>query len=197
MADFDTEAAVAKFKSDLTQHNTATVTHRNILGGGCYALDHDQYMSLKERVADHFRVATMEVIVVGSAKLGFSIAPMKRYRHFGDESDIDVAIASPKLFDAIWDESLDFHLDGPVVWDKLSQYRKNVFRGWIRPDQLPTHGSFQRSHEWFEFFRSLTQSGEYGQIKITGALYRTWRHLERYQWDAVLQCQEAEKGQTI
>jgi hypothetical protein len=45
-----------------------------------------RYYSLKAAVAEQFQIHPNEIIVVGSAKLGFSIAPTKRYRAFGETS---------------------------------------------------------------------------------------------------------------
>ena len=192
LTDPEIDERLTRFRSELRTQTPLMVTHRSILSGGCYALTHDQYMSLRETVANHFSVPAMEVVVVGSSKLGFSIAPSKRYRHFGETSDIDVAIASTYLFEEIWKRSFDYYLDGSRFWDQLNEYQKHLFRGWIRPELLPPSGRFSISKDWWDFFRSLTASGEYGPFKITGALYRSWYHLERYQARAVDSCQRDE-----
>jgi hypothetical protein len=70
-------------------------------------------------------------VVVGSAKLGFSIVPDKRYRAFGETSDIDVVLCSSALFDLFWEDVL---VDGQQRVTTLQQY----FTG--SPD-LVLHGS--------------------------------------------------------
>jgi hypothetical protein len=78
---------------------------RFLIFGSCSQLDDERYYVLKAAVAEKFEIHPNEIIVVGSTKLGFSIVPAKRYRAFGETSDIDVAIVSPQLFDRVWHES--------------------------------------------------------------------------------------------
>ena len=128
---------------------------------------------------------------MGSAKTGFSIAPDKRYRPFGETSDIDVVICSSTLFDAIWKDVFDYWARGEN-WPSLGAFRKYLFRGWMRPDKLPPAASFQRAQDWWEFFRTVTSSGSFGPYKITGALYKSWHFLESYQQKCVRDSVEEE-----
>ena len=58
----------------------SSIVDRHIIFGDCYILDKDSYFDLKEQVADHFEIHPPQVVMVGSGKLGFSIAHPKRYR---------------------------------------------------------------------------------------------------------------------
>ena len=68
--------------------------------------------------------ATVEIWVVGSAKLGFSItekrlpggAILPRYRTFSPTSDVDLAVVSSSIFDLIWNERYndDFPLENEI-----------------------------------------------------------------------------------
>jgi hypothetical protein len=151
------------------------------------------YFALKERVAQHFGIHTSEVVVVGSSKLGFSIVPDKRYRPFGETSDIDVALSSGGLFDEFWRDVFNYWARGEV-WPGLTDFRKYLFRGWMRPDKLPPSNSFGRSKEWWEFFRQLAVGGDFGPYKITGALYKSWHYLETYQQKCVRDCKAVEEA---
>jgi hypothetical protein len=179
------------FRNDLPFRSAGEVVRRHITFGDCFALTSNDYFELKRRVADHSHINPNEVVVVGSAKLGFSIAPGKRYRYFGDHSDIDVALCSNDLFDTIWVDVFNYWRMGSL-WDSLPQFRKYLFRGWMRPDKLPPARTFQHSQEWWEFFRSLEASGDFGSYKISGALYKTWHFLESYQAKCVTDCQVSE-----
>ena len=90
------------FKADLQLLSPIQVIRKHIIYGDCYALSQNQYFDLRSEMASHFKIHPNEVLVIGSAKLGFSIAPHKRYRPFSDQSDIDVVMVSPFLFDKIW-----------------------------------------------------------------------------------------------
>ena len=150
-------------------------------------MSQDKYFDLRSEIADHFQLHPNEVLIVGSAKLGFSIVPKKRYRPFCDESDIDVAIVSSKLFDEIWETVFSYwHEDGP--WPEYDDFIEYFFRGWIRPDKLPRSNVVQVRRDWWEFFQKVTRSGMYGDYNIAGALYKSWFFLEHYQGICVQEC---------
>lgn len=181
------EERTCRFRDLLSRQSVQDVVQSEITTGTCVAIGDEQYTTLRRRVAKHFGVHRNEVIVVGSAKLGFSIAPDKRYRAFGDQSDIDVAVCSSEVFDSLWLSVFEFWHRGET-WPGLSQFRKYLFRGWMRPDLLPPGGSFRNADIWWEFFRELTATGECGNYKIAGALYKSWRYLEAYQEKCVTDC---------
>lgn len=74
------------------------------------------------------------VAIVGSAKFGFSLAPDKRLRDFEQSSDIDLVIASPKLFEDTW-----------------AQFRVAFYNGY---------GSIQKKHSAQVFQKHIVLSGE-------------------------------------
>ena len=186
------EDKIATFRSDLPRREVAELVQRYITTGDCATLSAGSYFELKAAVSRRFDVHPSEVLIVGSAKLGFSIAPDKRYRPFGEHSDIDVVICSGALFDAFWREVFDYWARGET-WSGLTDFRKYLFRGWMRPDKLPPESSFARSQDWWEFFRTLVGSGDFGPYKISGALYKSWHFLESYQQDCVNACKLQER----
>lgn len=91
-----------QFEKDLSVLSSIQIVRKHIISGECCILSQPKYFDLRSEVADHFGLHPNEILVVGSAKLGFSVVPHKLYRPFCDESDIDVAIVSSTLFDKIW-----------------------------------------------------------------------------------------------
>jgi hypothetical protein len=182
-----------KFKADLKTRDVPLIVQKHITFGHCHVLDEDQHFRLKSAVAAHFDLHPSEVLIVGSGKLGFSIAPTKRYRLFGESSDVDVAVTSPVLFDRIWEEVFEYDQSGGF-WPKKEKFIAYLFRGWIRPDQLPDSELFAVGSDWWEFFRGLTEGGDYGPYKVRGALYKSWYFLERYQQIAVGECKKELAG---
>jgi hypothetical protein len=180
---------VDAFKADLRAYSTSELIQKKLIFGDCQMLDKERYFLLRLAIAKQFKVHPNEVLVVGSAKLGFSIAPRKKYRHFGDKSDIDVVIVSNALFSDVWAAVYSFWKD-KAIWDTEADFKKYLFRGWIRPDKLPPSTKFTFSKEWWEFFREITTSGDYGPYKISGALYKSWDFLESYQHFAVQYCKD-------
>lgn len=159
---------VEAFKIDLKKYSTSELVQKKLIFGDCQVLDSERYFHLRLKIAKQFSVHPNEVLVVGSAKLGFSIAPKKKYRHFGDSSDIDVVIVSDTLFSSVWASVYSFWRD-KVIWEAEADFKKYLFRGWIRPDKLPPSTKFNFSRDWWEFFREITASGEFGPYKISGA----------------------------
>jgi hypothetical protein len=183
------ESFRADLRSDLAIDQ---IVQRHITYGQCYALDGAAYFELKRDISAAFGVHHSEVLVVGSGKLGFSIVSTKRFREFNDESDIDVAIVSKELFDAIWEDAYEFWRARPF-WPGEEDFKRYLFRGWIRPDKLPPADTFRRRRDWWEFFRALTAGRKFGPYRVRGGVYRSWRFLEGYQTTCVAQCRHADR----
>src|SRR4051812_12444952 len=57
---------------------------------------------LTDHLSSALQVKPENIVVVGSAKIGFSLSPDKYYQPFTNRSDIDVVIVDENLFDTIW-----------------------------------------------------------------------------------------------
>jgi hypothetical protein len=90
-------------------------------------------------------VDEVNIIPTGSAHLGFSLVEKRRsgqpalprYRLYGVDSDIDVAVISIPIFDRIWQELTAHYSRGtrfPPDGGRLADY---VLCGWFRPDHFP------------------------------------------------------------
>lgn len=184
---------ITDFKKELTTSDEVSLVRKFITSGECYVIDQEKYLELKSTVADHFKIHPNEVLIVGSGKMGFSIAeniPKEklRYRHFSESSDIDVAIISQTLFDGIWTDLYDF-IEDKGFWQRQQEYTAYHFQGWMRPDMLPISQRFTFTQTmWWDFFNKLTSSQNFGAYKIRGGLYRNWHFLEKYQIKCVNQC---------
>ena len=183
----DIHRRILNFKQDIVDLTPLDVIRKNIIYGHPAAIDDSAYFALRSAVAEKYAIHPNEVLVVGSAKLGFSIAPNKRYRSFCDKSDIDVVIVSDILFSRIWRAVHDYEHHGGY-WERGREFKDYLFQGWIRPDKLPPSHSFEFGNDWWEFFNALSSSGEYSSFKIRGALYKDWYFLEAYQMRAVSSC---------
>jgi hypothetical protein len=181
-----------QFKRDISALDPIRVVRKHVLSSNAYALDGDRYFELQDKVSSHFDVHPSEVVVVGSAHFGFSIAPQKRYRDFGDSSDIDVAIVSAYLFDKVWAEAYGFWRQNKW-WPEIKSFQEYLFRGWMRPDKLPPNDRFEFGSAWWRFFNELTAVGTFGPYKIRAGLYRSWPFLEKYQVVCVEGCVQEEQ----
>lgn len=174
-----------EFKSILTDKTIKDkdIVQRYIGYGDPFVFNNDQskYFELKKIIADGFRIHPNEVTMVGSAKLGFSIAPNKLWAPFNDESDIDMAIISEKIFTDYWKDLYKFDINRTVrttreqaLFEKFLDY---FFKGWLRPDLFPF--SFNKRNAWFDFFTSISYQ-KFGEQKIRCGLFRNNYFFENY-----------------
>jgi hypothetical protein len=166
-----------------------------------------------QKLTDHLysklNIAAENIVVVGSAKIGFSLSPDAFPRKFLPTSDIDVVVVSELMFDEVWHTMLRwnyprrFSLDG-VDWEWSKQRRNDLYWGWFRPNAIRLEGlSFPDvlkplrdiSTTWFNAFRSLSLIGDFAGRDVHGRLYRTWEHALRYHSDGLQQVKSiAESG---
>lgn len=147
----------------------------------------DDFYEFRKRIAKNFDIPFHEVYVTGSGKLGFS--PFKN-KQFDFDSDIDIAIISPRLFSSIMKDissyQMQFRQNRRVVREsELLMYHdflEYVALGWIRPDKLPT--SFRMKtfkNNWFGFFQSISYGkSEVGDYKVNAGVFQSYEHLEDY-----------------
>ena len=181
---------VNDFCADLGVLDPTELIRKHITTGNPVLLDNEQYFKLRNAISKEFELHPSEVIVVGSCRIGFSIAPSKRYRIARPGSDLDIAIVSQTRFDSYWD-GVFAYAGRDVAWKETTEYRQFVrmlFNGWIDPRGLPAVPSFKQAVDWTSFFDSLMQTRQFGTRRITARLYRTWSRLESYQEKAIRQC---------
>jgi hypothetical protein len=183
------ELKIETFRNGLSRWSSVEIVQRFVTVGDPAVLSPEQHAELKQRVALHFSIHPTNIFIVGSAKLGFSIAPGKRWREFGEASDVDVAIVSDVLYTRIWHEISSLLTRDPFIrWPRKAKYAEYQLHGWMRPDLLPPSEALPRADEWFRFFRQLTAEGCCGPYKISAGLYYDMYFLEEYQSRAVDLC---------
>lgn len=196
------EDRLQSFKLELLSNKPEYFLRKNIIFGDSHWLESTDYYELKQEIATNFNVHPTCVFMVGSGKLGFSLSEKDiidketnkiketkpRFRTFSDESDIDIAIVSPILFNDYWRQVFKYSQQKPY-WPKQKPFKGHMFEGWMRPDQLPPSvGKFQVQKNWFEYFSELTASGKYGDLTIAAGLYNDWEFLENYQLKSINEC---------
>lgn len=147
----------------------------------------EKFYEFRKRIAKNFQIPYHEIYVTGSGKLGFS--PFKN-KQFDLDSDIDVAIISPFLFEKIMKSissyQMSFRANRRTVRERellmYHDFLEYVALGWIRPDKLPT--SFQMNafkNNWFDFFNSISYGrSEVGDYKVNAGVFKSYEHLEDY-----------------
>lgn len=174
---------IVEFKNVLNDYRNSEleIAQKYIIHRTPFIFGEDLYYALKKSIGDHFDIHYNEVKMIGSAKLGFSIAPNKVWKELDDDSDIDMAIVSNDIFESFWKEMYKFNLSisarSETEQKNFNKFKNYFFRGWIRPDLLPF--DFPQKTKWFDFFRSISYK-KFGNRKITGAIYKDFYFFESY-----------------
>jgi hypothetical protein len=186
----DHDLRIERFRFDLKALRPSELIRKHITTGVPVMLSEEQYFALRNVVADEFKLHPSAVILVGSSRTGFSIAPKKRYVAAAADADLDVALVSQEKFDHYWDRVFAYAASNDA-WkhgNEYSEFVRMLFNGWIDPRGLPSVRRFKQATRWTTFFDSLMQSRQFGSRRISARLYRTWSRLEAFQAKAVRQC---------
>ena len=149
---------------------------------------------LTQHLSDSLSLSERKIIVVGSAKIGFSLSPDNFPRQFSDNSDIDIVVIDRTLFDQFWITMLQWNYPwryrlGVADWDWAKKRMTDLYWGWLEPDKIHYEGlSFPSalrplrdiSTNWFNAFRSLSHYPEFVRRNVSGRLYRTRKHALLY-----------------
>ena len=190
------DARVARFCADLAVLEPSEVIRKHITTGNPVSISEEQYVERRKLVAKEFELHPTSVVLVGSCRTGFSIAPKTRYRLATSNSDLDLAIVSFERFDSYWDDVFAYS-STDRAWRNSREYRefaRMLFNGWIDPRGLPNVPTFTRAAKWTTFFDGLMQSRRFGRRRISARLYRTWTRLEAFQETAIRQCRASLGG---
>lgn len=138
------------------------------------------YVRWRHRVAAHLGVDPMAIHLVGSARLGYSMNPIKNYKNFDETSDLDIAVVSSEFFDRAWAELL-YIIERQTFENKRNYLRKLVFEECIALDIILPHLSF--GERWSRSRDNFVQDlGEKLQkCTVNYRLYRNHKSLRSYQ----------------
>ena len=133
------------------------------------------YESMRSWLAIHLDVHAKEIGIVGSARIGASLAPRKLGKKFSNDSDLDLVIVSRGLFDGLVEEfrhwSLAFEGDTVAAansrecqcWrENNKRVPKNIESGFLDPKFIPNHEPYPKA-------RRISQS----MFLLAGKLKRT------------------------
>lgn len=163
----------------------------------------DWEYELRDEIATVLSLNINDVVIVGSAKLGFSLkthdflAFDQRYletRNPRLKSDVDVAVVNRACFDEFTKRiySLSRHFDKDWIKENwqinafnrtpinlFQKYALALAKGWFRPDLLPS--IFYESAPWKDvcsvWYNKLQKR------KVSIGFYSEWFYLKHYQMD--------------
>jgi hypothetical protein len=145
-------------------------------------------------LASRLGVHPKEVTLIGSARIGYSLAPPPEFgRPFGDRSDLDLSIVSGDLFQRVTSTFSNFSADyssGVVaprnlyerhLWDEnLTFAERNIPRGFFDPNKIPNFPRYpiaqQVSQAMWELVKKLEVTPGSPQVSRASArVYRDWQ----------------------
>jgi hypothetical protein len=96
--------SVGDFKDTLLGRPLAKVVQEYLFEGLPYVFRDcpDSLDVLKQHLVQEIGLSQENIIVVGRAKIGFSLNPDNFPRQFSQDSDIDVLTVDERLFDEVW-----------------------------------------------------------------------------------------------
>lgn len=198
--------SVEEFKELLRRETAETIAEDHVFGGDIYiAREHPRALNtLRRHLCPRFRLEEQNVIIIGSAKIGFSLDPDSFPRRFTKNRDIDVLVVSETLFDTFWQTMLKWHYPRRMErlpqsdWDWVMGRRRDLYWGWFHPDKIGYEGlTFpdvlkplrDLKTKWFNSFQTLSLYEEFSGRDVNGRLYRTWEHALLYQAGGLRQIQ--------
>lgn len=158
--------------------------------------DNPQLQSvMRNHLGSALSISEDNIVIVGSAKIGFSLNPENFPRPFSDRSDIDVLVIDKDLYDSIWITILQWHYPrkgsnlGGTDGGWARARRKDLYWGSIMPGRIRYEGLSlpdalkplrDISTMWFDAYQSLSLKSEFSSREVSGKLYRTWKHAMLY-----------------
>lgn len=108
------------------------------------------YEFLRRWLGGELEISSKQITVLGSARIGFSLAPYKFGRKFGEDSDLDLSIISEEIFEKLKKESIKFINDYEnkniipdtktrrSYWEANIKFlKKNLPQGFIDINKIP------------------------------------------------------------
>jgi len=193
---------VDEFKHRCSVQTADEIVEEVLLDGSAMHVSTENQIYLHDALCRGFGVssADIDLKIVGSAKLGYSISEKTkdgthypRYRTFSPVSDIDTAVVSPKLFRIIWDDLSKFAHGQPwIPWNskRLGDY---MVYGWLRPDHFPRWQRIRSCDRWWDLFRGFSRDARFERRSVRGGLFHSSNDLKRYLLRAVVDCVNIER----
>ncbi len=151
------------------------------------------YEAIRGWLARAIEIHAKEITLIGSARIGYSLAPGDDYgRPFNDTSDMDLSAISSVLFEKcvvayrLW---LDDYQKGRVLpgnpteqfyWKSNARsVPNNITWGFIDPHKIPTHQRYQIAGDILDSLYRLHKKIKMTQYaprvrKVTIRVYRDW-----------------------
>lgn len=173
-----------KFKEILASADLDITLYLHVIEGTPYIFRNhpERYQFFRSRISSALDTPMKNIVIVGSARMGFSLNPYHIGREFSKTSDVDIVVVSARLFDMAWLELIrlqpKWYNLTPPEREMVEEHVKLVYWGNIRPDRLP--GTTQISKLWLETFGSVSDIQEFSAREARAFLFRTWWQVQSF-----------------
>jgi hypothetical protein len=152
------------------------------------------YEDLRGWLASRLKVHPKEVTLIGSARIGYSLAPPPEFgRPFNARSDLDLSIVSGDLFQRVISAFSNFSADyrsGAVIpktphqrnlWDENLKFgARNIPLGFFDPNKIPNFDRYpvaqQVSQSMWALVKKLEVTPSAPQVRRASTrVYRDWQ----------------------
>jgi hypothetical protein len=194
---------VADFRRSLIGADVLHIVDTFLLSAGAAHVSNENLNHIANALAATYGVSSnqVEIVITGSAKLGFSISEkrrggstLSRYRTFSADSDIDVAVISAPIFDAMWHGLSSYYHQTPWFPQDTGRLGDYLVSGWLRPDHFPKHVRLPRCDAWWNTFRRLSANTRFQRRRVNGGAFNSREHLRQYLSRAVRECISIEES---
>lgn len=155
------------------------------------------WLEWKQLLGEALDVDPQDIVMTGSAAVGFSLNPHKDFKAFHDGSDIDCGVISSHYFDVAW----RYLRQQRVSWLSLPQITRNaivshqkshVFAGTIAADKMLGILPFGKS--WLSGLEKMSGIDPTKGRSVKLRLYKDYDSLRYYQSHGVNQLREQLAG---
>lgn len=150
-----------------------------------------KYYEWKHKMATRLQVDARDIIVTGSACLGYSLNPNKNFKKFNQHSDIDVGIISNYYFDVAWHELRNkkyYKLDSNMRLALEDHKKRLIYWGTIATDKILPILSFGKN--WNEVINEAKSNPPIDEREINFRIYKDNKSFRDYQINSIRECQE-------
>lgn len=144
-------------------------------------------------ISYHFNIPEDAYLIVGSAKIGFSLSPKKKFREFGSlvkiygQSDLDIAIVSNDLFYDIWESFKE--LTYRTFVNDYSLVSSSVFKGYLNDKFIYKQLTIKTDLKDKIDRCNISMQDDLGIIEpINYRFYNSWSDLENYTKSGIIKC---------
>lgn len=151
-----------------------------------------QFEELRKWLADQLSVSPLEIGLVGSARVGFSLAPKKYGTVLGNHSDLDLLVVSSQVFSVARNDSERWLQDvrnavipstGRYVMANFETISNNLRDGFLQPHMLDSRYDSQKLKRiaWRLGLKLSNTPGVVTSKVKSIRIYKGWIEAER-QW---------------